>query len=176
MKIRKGFVTNSSSSSFILHFLKGKDQSAEDAIKEELNEQMQIYQDWIREQLTIDAINNTITREEAKDEIVESCFWNVMHDIEEEFGIDYRWDSNTKDWNWFDKDGNDVSEKYDAMCKERCEKLAEEELWWNDNERNIYAMVSYGTDINYETSVLEYDVLPNLYCTAYKISHHQESD
>ena len=175
MKTRKGFVTNSSSSSFILHFYRDEDETVEEAIRESLGWDMGLYKKWVYKRLLNDIKANLLTRQQVIDRIKDEVMWEVIREIKDEFYVKYVWNSELEDFVFVDRDGNNVSEKYEAILDERATQKAEEYIWWKDSDRHIFAEVEYGSDISSETADFEHRLMPNLDCVVHQFSHHQGS-
>lgn len=176
MKFRKGFVTNSSSSSFILYFNKDKNDSAEDVIRNDLEFEMSVYKDDITESVINNAIKGQVTREQAAEEIVDCNYWTFVREIERQFDIEHKWFQEDNCFRWVrNATGEDVTDLADAIIRERGLKVADKILFPEDYDNEfgeiIYSIVKYGSDINgMFGDEIEKKVLPNIDSMIYKMS------
>lgn len=176
MKFRKGFVTNSSSSSFILYFNKYKNESAEDAIRKDLEFEMSVYKDDITESVINNAIKGQVTREQAAEEIVKYNYWTFARELKRQFDIEHKWFQEDSCFRWLRSvTGEDVTDLVDAIIRERGLKIADEILFPKNYDDEfgeiIYSIVKYGSDINgMFGGEIERSVLPNIDSMIYKMS------
>ncbi len=151
MKIRTDYVTNSSSSSFILGFNNSRDIA--DTIKNELPSY------WSEDviQKVISDVQNGIT---SKEEAIELYKDNI-----------YYWDWHFNGKTYWDMTIEEIRSKEWADFKEsrknELSKIFADEL----NKYNTISIVEY--EDHYPLgSELEHDIMPYLDCTISRISHH----
>lgn len=165
MKIRSDFVTNSSSSSFLLTF---KDNSS---IYNTLKEQFPTVENgWSAgengylDQLYDEIINaQYLSKEEIEALVMSESWdveWNLEKDLMREKGMSYR---ETNDY-IRSEEGQKILNK---LCKEKINRIFEA---IGDNE--IVVEVEHGDNGEGEDGVLEQDILPYLNCTVASFSHH----
>lgn len=155
MKIRQDFVTNSSSSSFILGF------SSEDSIAKELADDKNIYGHFERVYKdVVDAkkMNKEEILKSYKDEIYYGTKWRLSREI-----------ANKRGFNW--------DEIYAFEETVEFAKLLEEELnaqvislSEDMKDKDIIVEVKYGDECG--DGRLEHYVVPSLDCCIRRISHH----
>lgn len=150
MKVRKDFVTNSSSSSFILGF-----KSKED-MKNIADELPYYWAEAVRESVSSDVEYGVTTKEKAI-ELYQDCLW-------------------TSNWKFYGKDywgltkEERQSEEYKKFIQDKKDKLSED-LLNKLNEYEIISIVEYGDHTSFG-SELEHNIMPYLDCTIESISHH----
>lgn len=152
MKIRSDFVTNSSSSSFILGF---KNRSE---IKEILEKEIPDYYSAHREELLEEIAKCIQSKEEILLEYREDVYWSCLWELEEELGCRYSYE--TREQPWF-------KEKLQNKINQRASKL-EKDL----EDKEIIVSVEHGDGGSGEDGILEHEILPYLSCTFARISHH----
>ena len=154
MKIRTDFVTNSSSSSFILGF---KDESCIEFVLQKE------YTGRHYDRILKDVRKGLISKEEAIREYInnvgswiDTCAYiekNIIHD-------------NTSIFDWLQNDDN--YSKYEEiktqLNKDKIEKFKEDL-----EEYNCFSEVEYS---DHYDSELEHEIMPNLNCTIRRFSHH----
>lgn len=157
MKIRTDFVTNSSSSSFIIVF---KSVAQRNETFEMLKERYPYHAHTI----ISDIENNKITKEEALKQIKE--------DLESEAYWKYYWNNN-KYWGR-NSEYKDVNPYTDPTIQKAVKEYVKVELEKILNElpkRGYYASVEYGDDSSYY-SELEHEIMPYQDFVFRRISHH----
>lgn len=146
MKIRTDFVTNSSSSSFILGF---KDEDSIKCIVDELS----MLSEEEKEEVISNIENNIISKEKAA-----------------EFFIENQWTSN---WEFNGKRYWDLtkeeihSKEYEKFIEDKKNELKNDLM--NKMGDKIISLVKYDDCVN---SMMEHEVMPSLSCTIERISHH----
>ena len=146
MKIRTAFVTNSSSSSFILGF---KDEDSIKCIVDELS----MLSEEEKEEVISNIENNIISKEKAA-----------------EFFIENQWTSN---WEFNGKRYWDLtkeeihSKEYEKFIEDKKNELKNDLM--NKMGDKIISLVKYDDCVN---SMMEHEVMPSLSCTIERISHH----
>jgi len=154
MKIRSDFVTNSSSSSFIVAF-----KNIDDMEKSK-DKMLDFYSSSIVNRIFDDIADNKISYKEAIEYLEE--------DLEFAFYAAYRWGYNseyrTRPSKWFQ------SKEFKDMLKVKVDKELNN---FKDNLKNsgIIAIVTYDDDSNDE-SLLQYDIMPNQAFVKKIISNH----
>ena len=152
-KIRNGFVTNSSSSSFILGF-KDKDSIAKILADDNTCGYFEtIYQDCLEaEKMDIETMLNNCR---------ESIYWDAFYDLEYELENRMNWD-----------------EIFEFTKTDEFKKLVEEETDKRINElrkdaegKSIFVEVEY-EDHSLSGSELEHDIVPYLDCCLEVFSNH----
>ena len=155
MKIRKGFVTNSSSSNFILGF------KSEDTIKDELENSFPVGYKSYLEQLLSDLFNNQmiLSKEECLKEIYD--YFYQYHKWEDGFeaakrkfqGEDNTWEKIIEHLN-------------SAECEEEIKKITESDYRYLKavncvNENNYFMQVEY-EDHSYVGDLMEHTIMPKV--------------
>ena len=150
MKIRTDYVTNSSSSSFILGFKSKKD------IAKVADELPSYWSDDAKNEVISDIENGVTTKEKAIEEFQESIY-------------EYGWRFKGKDY-WDLTREERASEEYKKFIQDKKDKLSEEfikELDGND----IISIVNYEDHTDFG-SELEHDIMPYLENTIRMMSYH----
>lgn len=150
VKIRSDFVTNSSSSSFILGF---KD-------KDKITEVMDLLPEYWSEEVRGDIISDIEYGITTKDEAIKE-YQEHIYTWDWEFNGKTRWDMTKEER---------LSDEYQKFIQNKKNKLSEDFI----NELNQYDIISI---VNYEDhtrlgSELEHNIMPYLKCTIERLSHH----
>lgn len=164
MKIRKDFVTNSSSSSFILFF------PSEDCIEQVLREQFphEITPSWscgdgYLNQLLEDIDEaERLTPESVRDRI-ESGHYYIRWDMEDELAKNGMSRQEIKDYLASDEGKKALGERFDAIFESVMKKIG---------DSKVIVEVDHGDGGMGEDGVLEKEILPSLGCMATIFSHH----
>lgn len=150
MKTRGDFVTNSSSSSFILGF------KGEEDIQSIATELSRYLYEWQVDSVVED-IKNGITSKEAAVELNKDWMWT------------YDWVFKGK--TYWDLDWDVIkSEEYDNFIQE-CKNKLSDELMKELDEYDVISIVGYEDHSDFGRQ-MEYDIMPYLNCTIKRISHH----
>lgn len=147
MKIRTDYVTNSSSSSFILGF------NNKEEIQEKITAGMPYYWSEHTIQSVISEVENGITTTEEVMGLIEQSI---------EYGNSCFHGKPLWRMSWDERRSEDVQEFIQEEVNEACKELS---------EYNIISVVEYEdhTDLGSE---LEHNIMPYLDCTIRRISHH----
>lgn len=153
MKIRKGFVTNSSSSSFILGF------KSEESIKEELQKE-NLEEEYFEEILRDVMEAAKLDREDVLEGYSEEIYYQTLWEIEDSLYVPYSKKLEIRKTEEF-------QEKLNKAIVDRAAELEQsmEGLF-------VFVEIKYSDNDGFRYSNLEHYIAPNMKCCLAVISHH----
>lgn len=152
MKIRKGFVTNSSSSSFILGF------TSEENIKKELEaEDLKEYFDEVLRDVTRGI---RLTKNEILEEYSEEIYYDTLWDLEYRLDVPY-------DKKFEIRETKEFQNKLNKAITDRVSELEEDMQGYS-----VFVEINYSDEDGLRYSTLEHHIAPNMNCCLAVISHH----
>lgn len=153
MKIRKGFVTNSSSSSFILGF-KSKESIKEELQKENLEEE---YFEEILRDVTEAA---KLDREDVLEGYSEEIYYQTLWEIEDSLYVPY-------DKKFEIRETKEFQDKLNKAITDKVSELEEDMQGYS-----VFVEINYSDEDGFKYSTLEHHIAPNMNCCLAAISHH----
>lgn len=167
MKIRSDFITNSSSSSFILSFR--DENSIEETLRSQFPSDIEVgfsgedisYLDQVIEECKDES--NRYTREEIEDELWDESdypIWYLLVKDKQSEGMSY---SEARDY----MNSEDGHQLLQSEVRKKVESILSE-----IGDDTIIVSISHGDGGDGEDGVLEHQILPYLQCTRAYFSHH----
>ena len=152
MKIRSDFVTNSSSSSFILGF------TNEDNIKYELVDGFNSWEmEYFGEVFNDVQEAQRLTKEEVVNKFYDELEWEAEYAVARKRGID-PW----RNWDWRKTD------EAQELIKEEIDKMISDRQYMFD-KFSVFVEVEYS---DHDRSELEHEVMPNHKSCIIRFNHH----
>lgn len=153
MKIRKGFVTNSSSSSFILGF------KSEESIKEELQKE-NLEEEYFEEILRDVTKATRLDKEDILQGYSEEIYYQTRWDVENSLHVPYSKKFEMRETQEFQK-------KLNKAIADRTSELEQAMEGYS-----VFVEISYSDNDGFRYSNLEHYVAPNMKCCLAVIDHH----
>lgn len=159
MKIRQDFVTNSSSSSFIVCFKKGED-IRETIEKEYRGEWVDMLVNDLKRGVKPLKRLSSKEKQEIFDMLRDDAWWKHYNELQRRFG------RYSDVWEYENQHKADCEAEIEKIQRDMYNKILEHLA-----ECDRMAIVEYEDHTNFG-SELEHEIMPNLSCTLYRISHH----
>lgn len=152
MKIRKGFVTNSSSSSFILGF------KSEESIKEEL--EAENLKEYFEEVLRDVTEATRLDKEDVLRGYSEEIYYQTRWDVENSLYVPYSKKLEIRETEEFQKKVNKAIADRTSELEQAMEGCS------------VFVEINYSDNDGLRYSTLEHYIAPNMKCCLATISHH----
>lgn len=157
MKIRNDFVTNSSSSSFIVAF-SNVDNISSDLESEKILDPYR--RDWLIKELLSGQVSNV---EECIAKYTEDIYYDVKFNIEDEIELKYGYN-----WyaakNWIDTHPDEFESKIQTRVDTQVDELKSSLA-----DKDFISIVEVS---DHDDSEMEHEIMPYLKCVVRRISHH----
>lgn len=173
MKIRNGFVTNSSSSSFILTFYRGRSEenrkADEDLIKNEISRSIEpVVKQEVLDFILENALENIKTSEEIIDLVADDFFFDCVKEVEDLTGFNCRW-SCEKEKYIFENCTEQESDFLEKMAKQKAINKAKQNVC--TGKYYTHAVVTVGSETHGRFGdIMENIIMPEI--SDYRISEH----
>lgn len=159
MKIRSDFVTNSSSSSFIVAFSKGDRDYINNVLSSDPNMPKSRSLSWLID----DIILNQVSKEKAIKDYPDAVHYLARYEVQDDIERFHRF-TYSQMYDWIDSH----KEEFDKMVEDKIQKWTAE-LTEKLKDKEFVSIIEIS---DHDDCELEHDIMPKLACTMDRISHH----